>query len=262
MDPYHHIQRNPTESCWAPLRCSTKAGTSDGSQVVSLLVGYVLGIAALHDEDPARTRGEGSCLGEGVEETSGRTAGFAAGGAGRRAAVASIGIGWLRASARVPQTAYKSAWSEACTVSSRPMEGSTREARRSAAGRSMGKLACRIAYLALAGTAALSMGCLSDSIDRPPPSAAMSMPDKPVWSEEPLPAVATDHFDELAAIYLAPPPRPIRRSISLGFIGDEPLGRYDRPRAPLSVQPSSELLPDRRTPGACRCARVCAGGGL
>jgi hypothetical protein len=54
------------------------------------------------------------------------------------------------------------------------------------------------------------------------------MPDRPVRSRDPLPEVAADHFDQLVARYLADQPAPtIRPSISLGFIGDEPLQRSD-----------------------------------
>lgn len=109
----------------------------------------------------------------------------------------------------------------------------------------------KIAHLGAAAAFALGSGCAGESLAHPPPSEALLMPDTPVWSTEPLPDVPTDHFAELAATYLAPPPRPIRRSISLGFIGDEPLGRFD-------PKPSGQAIPasQSETPTGCHCPRV------
>jgi len=105
----------------------------------------------------------------------------------------------------------------------------------------------KLSTLGVAVMLAFDTGCAGESLAHAPPSEALFMPDTPVWSTEALPQVATDHFAELAAVYLAPPPRPIRRSISLGFIGDEPLGRFDpRPAAP------PEPMTDGRAP-PCRC---------
>jgi hypothetical protein len=104
-----------------------------------------------------------------------------------------------------------------------------------------------LAYLWAAAVLGLGSGC-AESLTHAPPSETLFMPDTPVWSTEPLPNVPTDHWDELAATYLAPPPRPIRRSISLGFIGDEPLGRFD-PRPPVYAVP----IPPQQAPNGCRC---------
>ena len=114
----------------------------------------------------------------------------------------------------------------------------------------MGKLA----KLGATGVLVFVGGCAAESLEQPPPSEALYMPDRPVWSTEALPDVPADHFAELEAAYLAPPPRPIRRSISLGLIGDEPLGRFDA--RPVEVEAPA---PDSRVP-ACRCPSRGPGG--
>jgi hypothetical protein len=82
--------------------------------------------------------------------------------------------------------------------------------------------------LCAVGLALLTGGCVEESFVHAPPSEVMYMPDRPVRSRDPLPEVAADHFDQLVARYLADQPAPtIRPSISLGFIGDEPLQRSD-----------------------------------
>jgi hypothetical protein len=86
----------------------------------------------------------------------------------------------------------------------------------------------RRACLWAIGLSLLTGGCVEESFVHAPPSEVMYMPDKPVRSRDPLPEVAAEHFDQIVARYLADQARPIvRYSISLGFIGDEPLGRSD-----------------------------------
>jgi hypothetical protein len=114
----------------------------------------------------------------------------------------------------------------------------------------MGKLA----ELGATGVLAFGVGCAGESLSHPPLSEALYMPDTPVWSTEALPDVPADRFAELEAATLAPPPRPIRRSISLGFIGDEPLGRFD-------VKPVAVEAPVLGHPvPPCRCPTRSRGG--
>jgi hypothetical protein len=103
----------------------------------------------------------------------------------------------------------------------------------------------KLAFWAATGVLVFGTGC-AESLVQPPPSETLFMPDTPVWSTDALPDVPTDHWSELATTYLAPPPRPIRRSISLGFIGDEPLGRFDPKPSALAKPASDGQAPNAR----------------
>jgi hypothetical protein len=54
-------------------------------------------------------------------------------------------------------------------------------------------------------------------------------PTRPTATPSPSPSVVEDYVDWLSAAYSAEPP-PVRRSLSLGFIGDARLGRHGKSR--------------------------------
>ena len=85
----------------------------------------------------------------------------------------------------------------------------------------------------------IASGCAESMIDPVPPSTALDVPDHvpaltvrggaKAVEETPVP---TDDFWLVAPANFVAQPRVYRQSISLGFIGDEPVGREPGPRQP------------------------------